>query len=205
MPLHPYSTDVTRPRKALLVLAVGAILLAWGFGQVLSMLHVTAPWWLDTPAVFGFFGLLWQLYDRFLWCLGPAGSTLSGVPNFAGTWNGTVSSSFGHSRTYPASLVIRQTSARMVVELRTPNSRSYSHLAMVCASPGPDQGLQYLYANRPNEGAEPAMQRHGGTAYLQLSRDGRTLIGGYQNDRFRSTHGTLHFVRGDSEPRGAVA
>ncbi len=202
--MHPYSTDASRLRLALLVLAVGAILLAWGLSQTLALLHLRAPWWLDTPAVLGFYGILWQFYDRFLWRLGSANRTLSGVPNFAGTWHGAVSSSFDHTRSYPATLIIRQTSTRMIVEFRTSTSRSYSHLAMVCASPGPDQGLQYLYRNHPRECAKATMQPHSGTAHLQLSDDHSMLTGGYQNDRFRDTHGSLSFTREKNMPRTAV-
>jgi hypothetical protein len=202
--MHPYSTDVNRLRLVLLVLAVGAILLAWGLGHTLSALQLTAPWWLDTPAVLGFYGGLWQLYDRVLWQLGPVDRTLSGVPNLRGTWRGTLTSSFDE-QTYDATLVVRQTSSRILIELRTGASRSHSYLAGVSAAPGPDEGLRYLYRNVPDEGATHTMNAHGGSARLQFSDGVDTLSGGYQSDRFRGTHGTLRFTRNERRSTEAVA
>jgi hypothetical protein len=193
--LHPYSTDATRPQTVPLALAVAAILLAWGLARLLSLLHTTPAWWFDTPAVLGFYGLLWRLYDRVLWRLSHSGRTLSGVPDLTGEWCGAIMSSFDTTRSTGATLIVRQSSSRILVELRTDASCSYSYLAMVCAAPGPDQGLQYLYANRPSERAVSTMQQHSGTAHLTLSPDGKTLGGGYQNDRFRGTHGSLEFRR----------
>ena len=124
--MHPYSTDDgSRVRNVMLVLAVGAILLSWGLAQALLSLNLTAPWWLDTPAVLGFYGLLWQLYDRVLWRVGPRDRPLGGVPNFAGRWKGTLNSSFD-GQDYDATLIIRQTASRMLVEFR-PRIRGHFH------------------------------------------------------------------------------
>lgn len=204
--MHPYSNDSNRTRIVLLALAVVAILLAWGLGRGLRGLAVTPPWWLDTPAVVGFYGILWRVYDRWLWRLRVGGQTLSGIPDYTGTWTGWINSSFGGVEPYIAQLSIRQTSTRMLIELRTDRSRSVSQMAMLCAGPGSEQGLQYLYTNKPRHvpvpapiGTQPAalqaMTPHEGVCRLLLSDDGSTLEGDYQNDRHRQTYGTLSFRR----------
>ncbi|MFG2109935.1 Cap15 family cyclic dinucleotide receptor domain-containing protein [Micromonospora chersina] len=203
--MHPYSHDSSRTRTLILFLAVAAILLAWGLGRVLRGLDVTPPWWLDTPAVVGLYGILWQLYDRRLWRLRVGDQTLSGIPDYNGAWGGWVHSSHDGAKRYAARLTIRQTSSRILVELRTDGSRSVSHMAMLCAGPGSAEGLQYIYANwpihvplpatttpQPDHPAVLAMHPHQGVSRLLLRPDG-TLEGDYQTDRHRGTHGTLSF------------
>jgi hypothetical protein len=193
--VHPYSTDSARQRTVLLLLAVLAILLAWALGRAFVLLHTSPPWWLDTPAVVGFYGLLWQAYDHLLWRVGPSGHTLSGVPYYAGTWSGQICSEYRPETPYQARLTIRQTSSRILIELETGQSRSHSRLAMVYADPGPDQGLQYVYNNRPREIVAPGVEAHGGSAYLRLSADGRRLDGGYSTGPERRTKGEMTFER----------
>jgi hypothetical protein len=202
--MHPYSTDDgSRLRNVLLVLAVSAIFLAWGLGQALLALNLSAPWWLDTPAVMGFYGLLWKLYDRLLWRIGPRDRPLGGVPNFAGTWKGKLHSSFDNQG-YDATLIVRQTASRMLVEFRTESSQSHSYLAGASAAPGVGNGLHYLYLNQPAEGAHTAMHPHGGVGRLQFHNGALELRGGYQTDRFRGTHGTLQFELAGNDTSGAL-
>jgi hypothetical protein len=202
--MHPYASDAARGRTVLLGLAVAAILLAWGFGKGLAALHLVPPWWLDTPAVLGFYGLLWKAYDQSLWRLRWRGRTLSGVPDYGGVWDGHLHSSYGEGLTVPATLTIRQTSSRILIELTTGTSRSASEMAAVNAAPGRDYGLRYVYANLPSH--RPAtsprqrphlarMMPHEGMSRLKLCDGGRRLEGDYQNDRFRGTHGGLQFKR----------
>ncbi|MGI5238821.1 hypothetical protein [Dactylosporangium sp. CA-139066] len=206
--MHPYSHDASRTRSAYLLLAVVAILLAWALGSGLHAIRVSPPWWLDTPAVVGMYGLLWKWYDRVLWRVRVGGQTLSGIPDYGGSWNGSVHSSHEGGMTFPAHLTIHQTSSRLLVELQTELSGSMSHVAMLCGRPGRDRGLQYVYANwprhvPPDASAQPspppsqravplAMHAHEGVARLLLRADG-TLDGDYQNDRHRGTYGTLSF------------
>lgn len=188
----------------LFTLAVASILLAWGLGRALDGLKLDPPWWLDTPAVLGFYGILWQLHDRVLWRLPVGTRTLSGIADYRGTWDGHLHSSYNADIEYAASLTIRQTSSRILVEMERGQSRSTSRMAMLCAEPGSEQGLQYLYTNRPyNEPQAPAaggrtvvaMTIHEGVSRLLLSEDGTTLTGDYQNDRHRQTYGTMTFAR----------
>lgn len=206
--MHPYSNDTSRIRTLLLALVVAAILLAWGLGRVMATAHITTPWWLDTPAVVGFYGILWQLYDRWLWRLRIGSRTLSGIPNYNGSWTGSIRSSHDSARSYPARLTIRQTASRVLVELHTERSRSVSQMAMLCAGSGSEHGLVYLYTNKPRHIPEPehpdvqaagprtnmlAMTPHEGISRLLLAEDRTTLDGDYQNDRHRQTYGTLSF------------
>jgi SMODS-associating 2TM, beta-strand rich effector domain len=179
----------------MLLLAVVAILLAYLLNRSLAALRVTPPWWLDTPAVLGFYGLCWRLYDERLWRLGPVTHTLSGVPNLAGYWTGTILSSHPGQGPVPASLVVHQTSSRLLIELETGTSKSRSTMAALNSEPGVSNGLRYAFANMPRTLTEQTMLPHGGMVQLTLSADGSYLSGDYETDRFRNTSGRLEFHR----------
>ena len=193
--MHPYSTDATRPIRAMLLLAVFAIGLAYLLDRSLHVLHVHPPWWLDTPAVLGFYGLCWRLYDEHLWRLGSVTRTLSGVPNLAGHWAGTLLSSYPNQKPIKASLVVRQTSSRLLITLETDKSKSFSTMAALFSAPGPSNGLHYVFANVPRTLNKETMRPHTGMVHLVLSADGSQLAGDYETDRFRATNGRLEFHR----------
>src|SRR5260370_1168151 len=95
--MHAYATDSGRGKLAVLMLAIASILLAWGFHELLIAIHLQAPWWLDTPAVLGFYGLLWKLYDQHIWRWRWKSVRISDVPDLAGEWLGQVQSSFNRT------------------------------------------------------------------------------------------------------------
>ena len=193
--MHPYSTDATRPVRVMLLLAVVAILLAYLLDRSVVALRVRPPWWLDTPAVLGFYGLCWRLYDERLWRLGPVSRTLSSVPNLAGYWTGTITSSYSGLGPLPASLMVYQTSSRLLIELETATSKSRSTMAAIISERGARSTLHYAFANMPRTLNKKTMLPHCGTAKLTLSADGSHLYGDYETDRFRKTSGRLEFHR----------
>lgn len=195
--MHPYSTDVDRrTRVAVVACALVGIALAYGLGWLYSALHASPPWWLDAPAVFGCFGLAWQIYDRWAWRLRVFGNTLSGVVDLRGTWTGEIESSHGGGTTATAKLVVRQTATRMLVSMTTTHSESHSSMAALCAGPGPSEGLRYVYVNRPRTLTPASMAPHDGLVHLRPSSDGRQLDGDYETDRHRGNNsGRLTFRR----------
>jgi hypothetical protein len=178
----------------LLAIAVLSILLAWGLGAALGASQLDAPWWLDTPAVLGFYGVLWKLYDRRGWKLRWRSLGVSDVPDVGGTWHGTVDSSY-NGTSLNAVLAIRQTATHILIELETSHSRSTSVMATLNCSPGAFQGLSYVYENRPRTLSDPKMTPHSGRVYLRIGPDGNSLIGDYETDRHRGTNGRMNFVR----------
>ena len=77
-----------------LIAAIGVIL-AWLLHWTFQALRVIVPWWLDAPSVMGFYGLLYSIFDKYLWRLKPMRKIgLVKVPDLNGTWKGYVSSSF---------------------------------------------------------------------------------------------------------------
>jgi hypothetical protein len=179
----------------MLLLAVSAIGLAYLLDRSLSVLHLKPPWWLDTPAVLGFYGLCWRLYDEYLWRLGSVMQTLSGVPNISGQWAGLILTSYSDQEPIKATLIVRQTSSKILITLETGTSKSYSTMAALCSAPGPSNGLRYAFANMPRTLSVETMHPHTGMAQLILSDEGSQLTGDYETDRFRKTNGRLEFYR----------
>lgn len=192
--MHPYSSDSRNGRLAPLVIAVAAILLAWCLSAVLSALDATPPWWLDTPAVVGFYGMLWNLWDRSLWRLGGRRRNLSGVLNVSGTWEGKIISSYGGGTTVEAALSIEQTATRISVGLTTASSTSESVMAMALAHRPHTSGLiMFDYANEPRTLGPDSLRHHLGHASLTLSADGKSLKGEYRTEASRGNSGRMEF------------
>ncbi|MEV0714887.1 hypothetical protein [Asanoa sp. NPDC050611] len=192
--MHPYSTDSTRSVRVMFFLAVAAVLFAYLLDRALSTADLEPPWWLDTPAVLGFYGLLWRLYDRHLWRLSRHGRTLSGIPDYGGEWEGEIITDHESGVVLPATLTIHQTSSRILVTLRTDDSGSDSSMAALSTRPGQNQGLRYEYVNTPTP-MRRSWEIHKGLSQLVLSPDGRSLDGYYQNFHGRHTSGKLTFRR----------
>jgi hypothetical protein len=176
------------------VLAIASVLLAWGLHALLQSAQFEPPWWLDTPTVLGFYGILWKVYDRQAWRWRWKSLRISDVPDSAGEWNGQLQSSY-NGETLDATLTIRQTATHVLAELETENSRSTSVMATLNCRPGPFQGFSFVYENRPRALNAPGMAPHSGRAHLRLTADGRVLEGDYETDHHRSSSGRIKLVR----------
>jgi hypothetical protein len=194
--VHPYATDSDRQKIIILFIAALSILSAWLFSQSLLWLNFDAPWWLDTPAVLGFFGIYWKLYDQYFWAIAVSGKTISGIPNFSGRWVGKLTTS--HDPDLPVALkaTITQTSTRIyIAQSANDTSESHSVMAAVLCNVGPFEGLTYLYENRP-KGIHKAgaLNAHRGEARLRLQDDG-SLQGDYSTDQARKNVGSIDLYR----------
>ncbi|MEU6723167.1 hypothetical protein ABZ917_05580 [Nonomuraea wenchangensis] len=194
--MHPYSHDADKRQRFIIATcaALGA-LIAYGLGWVYNLSGYSPPWWLDAPAFFGCFGIVWKVYDKWAWRQHILKQTLSGLVDISGEWEGSIASDYSGGAIIPSRIVIRQTATRILVELSTEMSVSYSYMATLCAGEGPDQGLRYMYSNRPRTLTPPSMTPHEGRVHLRISSDGQTLEGDYETDRHRKNTGQLVFTR----------
>jgi SMODS-associating 2TM, beta-strand rich effector domain len=195
--MHPYSTDKgARQRIAVAVCAIVGALLAYGLGQLYTTIHSAPPWWLDAPGLFGCFGLVWKVYDISAWRWHIAGHTVSGTRNLSGTWNGEITSDYQGGTVTSATLVVRQTATRILVEVSTASSSSYSSMAALYSAPGADFGLRYMYTNRPRSLSPSTMTPHEGVVRLSIAEDGSRLDGDYETDHHRANNtGRMQFTR----------
>jgi hypothetical protein len=190
--MHGYSTDSGERRFVPLLLASLAIALAWTSSRLIAILHLSAPWWVDAPSSMAFYGVLYTLFDKYLWrksFIHKLG--LVRVPNLAGRWRGYLTTSFdGHSKRYDLILTIFQSWTQITVYLTTLTSMSRSCAAMLQVDDPEGTALIYQYQNQPLADATKTMHMHFGTAMLRMS-EGDGLTGDYYAGRDRETFGLI--------------
>ena len=193
--MHAYATDSNERRNMVAFIVVISVFLAWLLNCMCRRLSIAVPWWIDAPSVWGFFGLLYHLFDKYLWRI--AALRTAGIVHlwdFSGTWHGHVTScQDGHSHDHPADLRIRQTWTNIMVRLESANSRSRSLVGTLATETGDRITLRYEYINEPKSAAPETMHTHRGTAVLEMMGD--ELHGEYYTGRDRQTHGAMKFCR----------
>jgi hypothetical protein len=194
--VHDYSTDqVGRSKYIYLAIATASILLAYGLAGLWKLLNSTPPWWLDTPAVVGFYGILWTIYTRYAWRWTYRSTTISGIPDLHGTWNGYIISSYDDRHQIPACLQIHQTATSILIELETKGSKSFSTMAAIRQSKGQFRGLHYGHLNEPKALSASTMHPHRGYVFLAFDDERSSLEGEYNTDKRRANAGIMHFER----------
>ncbi|MEM7726699.1 MAG: hypothetical protein AAF208_10040 [Cyanobacteria bacterium P01_A01_bin.45] len=192
--MHAYATNASERESIPVWLAsiaiVGAILLS----STLKSMNLEAPWWIDAPSVMGLYGMVYQWFDKSLWCQKFASICFSSIPNLKGTWVGVIHSSYGGGTDVPGVMLhIRQTWTSINIRLFTQTSSSYSIMAAVNTYNSSEPSLKYEYMNEPSALSVDTMNSHRGTANLQLSPDGKELTGDYFTGRGRQSLGTMEF------------
>jgi hypothetical protein len=190
--MHGYSTDSGERRVVPLLLASVAIVLAWVSSRILAITHLSVPWWLDAPSSLAFYGVLYALFDTYLWRNGLVSKLgLARIPNLAGRWNGYLISSFdGHATSHNLVINIFQSWTHIAIFLTTATSASRSCAAVIQVDDPDGVALIYQYQNQPLADAVKTMHMHYGTAVLKVSnRD--CLSGDYYAGRDRRTYGRI--------------
>jgi hypothetical protein len=193
--MHAYTADAPDRRIAPIVIGALAIFLALGLSTLLTVVHISPPWWIDIPSVLGFYWPLWRIYDRWAWKwrLGPL--ALSTIRDFSGSWHGVVTSSYDPTADVEATLTIVQRWLSIIITLETRWSRSHSMMAQISGEGSQDRGLRYVFRNQPRPLAASTLVAHQGIAHLRLSDDGNELRGDYEAGMQRYTEGRMSFVR----------
>jgi hypothetical protein len=190
--MHGYSTDSSERRVVPLLLALLAVALAWGSSKFLAAAHLSVPWWLDAPSSMAIYGVLYALFDRYLWrnsLLHKLG--LIRIPNLMGRWHGFLITSFdGHSTHHALMINIFQSWTQISIYLATETSMSRSCAAMIQVDDPEGVALIYQYQNQPLAYAMKTMHMHYGTAMLRISNGG-CLAGDYYAGRDRRTFGRI--------------
>lgn len=197
--MHPYAVDSNERRMIPFFLAVAGILASWLLYQILGMLALSVPWWLDAPAVMGFYGLLYTGFDRWLWHTQFV-RKIGGIkiPNLNGDWVGfLVSSHDDHQSKHAVKVSVYQTWSNIQIVLRSAHSHSHSVMASIQVENPAGPILSYEYLNEPHADAKSTMHIHRGTNRLMLYSDKGKLIldGEYYTGRDRLSYGTLHLER----------
>lgn len=183
-------------------LAISALL--WWVTLLLQGTPVTLKHGTPFTVVIGAFGILWIVFDRFLWRFRLLQGWLVKQPDLRGTWRVELQSSFKSKTGESDPMIvcymgIKQTLSELKMHLMTPQSESWSIASHIIPSPS-GNGYQVLcvYINEPNIRLRDKRisEMHKGTAIIDthgLEARPDTLTAQYWTDR--KTMGTMDFTR----------
>lgn len=193
--MHSYAIDTGERKTILLLLAGASIILTWGFHQLLGNSKIVLPWWVESPSVLFFYGLLYIFFDKWIWEYFRRVGIIK-TPNLNGKWNGYLKTSFDdHTSKIKATLKIFQTWTKIKVILTTEQSSSYSEVASLVIETPEGKYLSYQYLNEPKSNALQTMSIHRGTVRVLFDEKKNALSGEYYSGRGRQNFGSLYFKR----------
>ena len=197
--MHAYATDSGERRLIPGVLVVLSVIVAYGFGAIVTALSIEIPWWLDAPSVLGFYGLFYFAFNEYVWRWPLLRRVrLINLPDLNGTWTGILTSSFDkHTEQHSVTVEVSQTWRQMAVRLETRGSVSCSESAALRTQQTCRHTLSYEYFNEPKAPSASTMHAHRGTARLTMDEAGNrnVLEGEYYTGRDRQMYGTLRLER----------
>ncbi len=197
--MHSYAIESHEQRRVYFVLVALSIVSAWVLHAVLQFFELSVPWFIDAPAVMGFYEIYIELFERWAWRQKFARALrLSTVRDISGKWTGNIRTSFEqHALPHPCQVEIRQTWTRMSISLRTAHSNSHSLTAAVSSEQDGQISVTYEYINEPQSASPHTMQAHRGTAHLASAGVDKpnVLEGEYYSGRGRQNYGSLYLER----------
>lgn len=190
--MHPYSTDSSERKNVIAFMALASIPLAWAFSTLLTLIGISSCWWISAPSVMGIFGLLYKLFDKWIWSATVLRKLLIvKVPDLRGIWNGHIITSFdNHGPQRPITISIAQRWRQISIILNSEHSKSHSLTASILLNDAHGPTLTYEYMNEPKSSAVNTMHIHRGTTILRLTSSDQ-LEGEYYSGRDRANHGSI--------------
>lgn len=147
---------------------------------------------IEAPTTIAFIGLLFWLFESFLWRLPPIRQLLK-IPFIAGRYEGELESSYDGNK-YPIVVEVNQTLLNVKVNLYTERSSSYSIMSGIGTNGAGNNLLAYAYKNTPvTVSTDEDMKSHDGFAVLEIFKDTVVQLRGtyYNNPRDRGRHGVI--------------
>ncbi|MFZ5628554.1 MAG: hypothetical protein ACOY5B_05460 [Spirochaetota bacterium] len=196
--LHFYSADSSEKRYVHVILAFISVCLAYALASITKATAIQIPWWVDAPAVFGFYGLIYTLFDKYLWQLHSIRKILRlKIPMISGNYSGSLSSS--HDKFKKKTKItanIQQSWDKILIQIETNQSKSHSLSASFHVSDRISPVLIYYYENTPFVSSVKTMHAHKGLAELHVKSDG--LNGEFFTGRDRITFGRFVLSKNQS-------
>ncbi|MBV6503039.1 MAG: hypothetical protein AKCLJLPJ_01102 [Fimbriimonadales bacterium] len=193
--MHSYHVSPSPLPKIHLAAAVLALGAAWLLHLALDKVPFQT-WWIETPSVFGFYMLLLEIWDRWLWRARPHRNVLC-IPRIDGEYKGILKSSYDNfKKEHEVTITILQDGRSIRARLQAGQSHSDSSFALLDVHPSGERALTYLYRNEPNPDAPDTMHIHYGVCSLQFKGSLPTKLSGhYWSGRGRMNHGLIEVTR----------
>lgn len=196
--MHSYSIETDERKNVMLCLSMISIVLSWVFYKILHDRQILLPWWMESPSVLFFYGLLFVIFDKWAWKIFERIGFLR-TPNLNGKWTGESRSSFDEFLSgITANMEIFQTWTKIKIILTTEKSSSMSEMASITVSAPEGCYLIYQYINVPKPEAGKTMSIHRGTASLFFVKKDDSFTGDYYSGRDRQNYGSLNVKRSHS-------
>lgn len=196
--MHQYQTDENIKTNFLLVAVLISIILAYCFNNGVQYFNLQIPWYVETPSILGIFGLIYWLYNKYLW-KNKLTQKLDWVkiPNISGNWLVEIKTSHdGFTKTVFGKAIIRQTAFKISIAVETDNSTSQSiHAAVLRTEKINEYDLTYNYINHPRADSVESMNIHIGTTSMSIADNGLRMDGQYYTGRDRRNFGRIIFTR----------
>lgn len=193
--MHSYSCNQKSYKWVVISIFVLAVTIAYGYHLLSIKFSFALPWYVEAPSIFGVYGLIAWLYDIFLWKKSIFGIKLSRIPIYEGMWKGILISSYDKGKEIPCILEIKQSWSSILCKLSTETSESYSCVARIESEAGVEEGIQWMYDNRPLNSAPKGMHIHRGVAHGKIGEDGKLVCDYFNCSRDRPTYGTITLER----------
>jgi len=190
--MHPYSINSREHKQISLYISIISILLAWAL-YLFSKNIFSLPWWIESPSVIGFYGLLYKLFEVKLWQNEHIRKIFRiKTPIIDGNWSGSITSHSEHANgPIPINkFCIKQTWDNVSIYLETETSKSYSFEASMNVDEFGAATIHYQYINEPKDNASETMHTHRGSASAKLDAEGLLRVE-YYSGRDRNNTGSF--------------
>lgn len=190
--MHNYSITNTKIRiTAVSVIAIAAAYLTFLLNPVITLLPIS----LQPLSPFAAFGVLFFIFDKWVWKLWPL-SKLLNIPNFNGTWKGDCQSKSkkANGKKINCTFKIKQTFTQIIIDGSFDSSDSASFAANVDHVNPYRAKLVYSYLNKPKGNAVQTQDKHIGTVELDLKNESE-LNGNYFTDRLPQSKGAFNLKK----------
>lgn len=192
---HYYNSDHPERRMIHVYLAILGILSSYSLFWLTNKYAIQIAWWVDAPAVFGFYGIFYWMFSNYLW-KNPIlrGLGVVKTPNWNGEYTGKLHTSFDDfEKDINFKIIICQEWDKIQLTASTETSTSYSVIASFLIQDCIEPILSYTYQSEPQSDADQTMNMHFGMG--KMKKEGTNLKGEYFNGRGRNTWGSFVLVR----------
>lgn len=194
--LHHYTADTSDRTRVHIILFIVSVATAWAFAALCNYFDIKPYWWLDTPSVFGFYGIFFALFNNYLWRVTFFRKLFFiETPNLNGIYEGEISSSYDAFQTQKkVTYEILQKWNKILVFSETETSTSKSLTAAFSLSGVNKKSLVFNYQNTPKVDATDTMNTHCGFADFYFDTT-EAITGEFFNGRGRKTYGKITLKR----------
>lgn len=186
---HQYSGDSVDRRLIHVYLTIIAIVFSYLLYWLSENTPLNIPWWFDAPAIFGFYGLLYLWFKKYLWKQKIIRFIFNiKTPNWNGVYSCILKTSYDNFESEKLiSVKIIQDWDSIIVQIETENSISNSLSGSFSIDETANSKFTYEYMNKPKNHAPDTMNIHYGMA--SISKDSEILSGEFFNGRGRNNYG----------------